>query len=274
MSFSVGHYVQSVIVQGTVYVGGEKVVTFDAHSGKWQKLPPYKAIDFAMAVLNDTLVLVAGWKNGGTSKELGVWNAQQKAWTNPYPDMHIARSCCSAVVYKEWLVVAGGWDDGRSALSSVEVMNTDSKEWYTGPTTPVPWNRMKTVTVGDMCYFMGGYVKQGAYVNVYSLYLPALALQLATKGSRERCRQIWREFYGLNFIESSPLSVGESLLAVGGKISGIATSAIHLYQPDTGKWVKVGDLPTPRYNCTCAMISEREILVVDDTNRTDIANIS
>ena len=40
-------------------------------------------------------------------------------------------------------------------------------------------------------------------------------------------------------------------------------TAIHLYQPDTGEWVKVGDLPTPRYNCTCVLINpNREILVV------------
>jgi N-acetylneuraminic acid mutarotase len=38
-------------------------------------------------------------------------------------------------------------------------------------------------------------------------------------------------------------------------------TAIHLYQPDTEEWVKVGDLPTPRYCCTCAMITDREMLV-------------
>jgi N-acetylneuraminic acid mutarotase len=38
-------------------------------------------------------------------------------------------------------------------------------------------------------------------------------------------------------------------------------TAIHLYQPDTEEWVKVGDLPTPRSHCTCAMITDREMLV-------------
>ena len=28
-----------------------------------------------------------------------------------------------------------------------------------------------------------------------------------------------------------------------------------------GEWVKVGDLPTPRSSCTCAIITDREILV-------------
>jgi N-acetylneuraminic acid mutarotase len=52
------------------------------------------------------------------------------------------------------------------------------------------------------------------------------------------------------------------LLAVGGKDKdGHAATGIHLYQPDTEEWVKVGDLPTPQWGCTCAMITDRELLV-------------
>ena len=54
-------------------------------------------------------------------------------------------------------------------------------------------------------------------------------------------------------------------------------TAIHLYQPGTGKWVKVGNLPTPRYDFICAMIRDKEMLVAggDDGGNalksTDIA---
>ena len=57
-------------------------------------------------------------------------------------------------------------------------------------------------------------------------------------------------------------------------------SAIHLYQPDTGEWVKVGDLPTPRYNCSCAMITDTEMLLAGGEadkhilRRSDIALIN
>ena len=51
-------------------------------------------------------------------------------------------------------------------------------------------------------------------------------------------------------------------LAVGGRDRDKkALTAIHLYQPDTGEWVKVGDLPTPRFSCACVMITDRKILV-------------
>ena len=236
------------------------VMEYDISSGKWAKFPPYRACYFAMTAINNQLVLVGGWGHGGYSKVLCVWRAESKEWTHPYPDMPTARSQCSAVVYNEWLAVAGGWDGER--LSSVEVMNTDSKQWYAVPPIPTPWS-VRTAVVGDTCYFMGGYTGRFT-TEAYSVSLPALISQLPSLDSRERGKQhqIWKVIPGLQTILSTPLSIRGSLLAVGGRDrDNKAVSAILLYQPDTGEWMKVGDLPTPRYNCTCAMITDTEMLV-------------
>jgi len=162
MPFEMAHCVQAMVVQGIVYVGGGFagygsynnyiVMEYNTQSGKWAKWPPYITCDFAMTAINNQLVLVGGWDHGRTCMViplLGVWKANQREWTHPYPEMPTARSVCSAVVYNnEWLVVAGGWD-GSSRLSSVEIMNVDSKQWHIGPPTPVPWSYMKTALLGD-----------------------------------------------------------------------------------------------------------------------------
>ena len=273
MPFGMAGSLRSVVVQGRVYVGGGwvglgndddfTVMEYDISSGKWAKLPPYRACYFAMTVINNQLVLVGGEERYIYSKVLSVWRAESKEWTHPYPDMPTARSHCSAVVYNEWLAVAGGGGYGVGRLSSVEVLNTNSKQWYAGPPTPTPWSTMSTAIVGDTCYFMGGYTGGCIAIAtvVYSVSLPALISQLPSLDSRERGKQpqIWKETPGLQTIRSTLLSIRGSLLAVGG--SGKAVTAILLYQPDTGEWVKVGDLPTPRYECTCAMITDREMLV-------------
>ena len=289
MPFGMSDYVQSVVVEGTVYVGGGGagygsannyiVMTYDISTWKWATLPPYRAWAFAMTAINNQLVLVGGSYRGvGKSKVVGVWDADNKQWTHPYPEMHTARDLCSAVVHNEWLVVAGGWSTG-ARLSSVEVMNTNSNQWYAGPPTPIPWKTMKTATVGDECYFMGGYNATGFRNNtVYSVSLSALTTGL---NSSTRKGQIWKEISGLQTTNSTPLSISGSLLAVGGRDKDRKTvTAIHLYKPDTGEWVKVGDLPTPRWNCPCAMITDRELLVaggcdqyVNRLKRMDIALI-
>ena len=286
MPLVMGEYVQSVVVEGTVYVGGGGtgpgsdnhyiVMTYDISTGKWTILPPYRAQGFAMSAINNQLVLVGGHEHGVSSKVVGVWDADNKQWTHPYPDMHTARSHCSAVVHNEWLVVAGGMSPSSEILSSVEVMNTNSKQWYAGPPTPISWGYMKTATVGDECYFMGGYNVTGSPTNtVYSVSLSALTTGL---NSRTRKGQIWKEISGLQTTHSAPLSISGSLLAVGGEDKDRNTlTAIHLY---TGEWVKVGDLPRPRLGCTCAMITDREMVVAGGLSgdyrlkRMDISSIN
>ena len=105
---------------------------YDTRSGKWTNLQLYKAKHFAMTVIHNQLVLVGGIENGLYSRVLCVWRADSKEWTHPYPEMPTGRLDCSAVVYyNEWLVVAGGKSISETVLSSVDVMNTDNKQWCT-----------------------------------------------------------------------------------------------------------------------------------------------
>ena len=212
-------------------------------------------------------------------KTVRCWSEDIKKWTHPYPDMTIPRDSCSAVVYKQHLVVAGGVGAGV-IISSVEVMNTDTKQWYAGPPTPIAWKDMKTAIVGDMCFFMGGFIDCPSNTNkVYSVSLPALVSQLNSDSSAKDT-QTWKELPQLPVRGAAPLTISGSLLAVGGEDKdGEAVSALHLYQPDAGQWVKIGDMPTPRYSPTCIMIADKEILVAGGYHKgrqatMDIAQIT
>ena len=250
MPFEMSSYVQSVMVEGTVYVGGGYagygsrnnylVMTYDISTGKWATLPPYRACEIAVTAINYQLVLVGGVEQGEGKKVLGVWDTDNKQWTHPYPEMPTARSHCSAVVYKKWLVVAGGASFHGDTLSSVEVMNIDTKQWYFGPPTPTPWSYMRTAVVGDTCYFMGGLISEVSTDKVYTLSLSALTSGLTSKEQWKDKIPMWSEISGLQLKYSTPFSISGSLLAVGGRDESYnSVTSIHLYQPDTGKWVKV-----------------------------------
>ena len=284
MPAAMSRYVQSVVVQGRLYVGGgatvgreHTVMIYNISSGKWATLPPYRTCFFAMAAIKNQLVLVGGEEqNGGGSKVLGVWDTESQDWTHPYPKILTERIDCSVVTYNQWLVVAGNYP--RSHLCPVEVLNTESKQWYTGPTTPTPWSCMKTAVVGDMGYFMGGFTGESEISKkMYRVHIPTLISRIT---SGESPGQIWKEICGQKFLAmSTPLSVSGSLLAVGGQDEDDKTvTAIHLYHPHTDEWVKVGDLPSPRHSCTCAMIADREVLVgggqdEDNLQTVDLAQI-
>ena len=252
------------------------VMTYDISAGKWATLPPYRTRHFAMTAVDNHLVLVGGrGRDGDRSKVLGVWSEDSKKWTHPYPDMTTPRLSCSAVVYKQHLVVAGGRGVGDSRrLSSVEVMNTDTKLWYAGPPTPMAWSSMKTAIVGETCYFMGGWIEGSSSNKVYSVSLPALVPQLKSDSSRSA--QTWKELPRLPVTRAAPLSISGSLLAVGGwdKDGKTGVSALHLYQPDAGQWVKVADMPTPRHACTCIMITDKKLLVVGGFHYVRLATMN
>ena len=284
------NYIQSVLVQGTLYVGGGDtvygnankyiVMTYDISAGKWTTLPPYSTRYFAMTAIDNHLVLVGGLEHScENSKVLGMWSEDIKKWTHPYPDMTTPRDSCSAVMYKQHLVVAGGVGAGV-IISSVEVMNTDTKQWYAGPPTPITWKDMKTAIVGDTCFFMGGFIDCPSNTNkVYSVSLPALVSQLNSDSSAKDT-QTWKELPQLPVRGAAPLSIRRSLLAVGGEDKdGEDVSTLHLYQPDAGQWVKVADMPTPRYSPTCIMITDKELLVAGGYHKgrqatMDIAQIT
>ena len=281
MPFGIDSPIQTVKLQHTVYVGGgsvstEKnkyvVMTYDIVSGKWDMLPPYRTRLFAMVVINNELVLVGRKvRNGDASKELGLWRAGSEKWAHPYPDMSTPRAWCSAVAYKQWLVVAGG-DTGLGMLPlSTEVMNGDTKQWYCGPSIPVGWSGMKVAVVGDNAYFMGGIAGGDKFHNSYSASLPDL---LSQPDSAKKDGQVWKEICQVPVKFASPVSINGSLLAVGGATEeDEALSVLYLYQPDAGQWLKIADLPARRYDCTCVMIADRELLVAGGWNNGRLASV-
>ena len=262
MPFSMSNYIQSVEVDGTVYVGGgvaDKgensyiVMAYSMQSCKWHTLPPYSARAFAMTTINNKLILVGGHHDVSVVDQLGVWKTDSNQWTCPFPAMPTPRFSPSATSYKHWLVVAGGIRGGDS-LSTVEVLDIDNKQWSTAPSTPIIWHSMKSTIIGDTWYLMGGIQDGIDITDVYSVSLEALVSHSASDRSK-----IWNKIAPLNCELSSPLSLAGSLLALGGwdikKVCPVST--IQRYVPETNTWVPAGELLHLLYDCTCIMTAGR-----------------
>ena len=170
-------------------------------------------------------------------------------WTRPFPPMLSPRSSPSATSYKHWLVVAGG-SHRLSYFLSIEVLDVDNNQWSNGPSTPTLWNSMKSTTIGDTWYLMGGYDASSDLTGGYYLSLEGLASYSATDSSN-----IWRKLPSPN--SSCPLNIEGSLLAFGGldskKKCGVST--YQLYVPKINNWVAAGELPCALYDCTCIVTS-------------------
>ncbi len=263
MPMAISGSIQSVEINDTVYVGGGGtdreedgyiVMAYNTQSCQWHTLPPYSTRCFAMTTINNKLVLVGGINRDlSDSSELGEWQPDSNQWTHPFPPMTTPRWSPSATSYKHWLVVAGGFHG--DCLQTVEVLDVSNMQWSTGPSTPTPWMNMKSSTIGDAWYLMGGWCEKlwQNSPDVYSVSLEALVSHSSSDSSN-----IWNKLPSLNYTWSCPLNIGGSLLAVGGKDmkSKKPVSTIQRYVPETNTWVQAGQLPHAIYKCTCIMKAE------------------
>ena len=251
----------------------------------WRTLPRYQYVQFTMAVLQDQLTLVGGCESSSwkVTNQIAVWDSRQ--WTHPYPPMPTPRHSPAVVTHIKWLVVAGG-DDGNHCLSTVEIMDATNKQWFTATPLPVRCRDMTSAIVGEECYFMGGFTDQSppnkSNIHVFHVSISAITSQAPSQSTITPVQ--WHTLPDTPLACSAALALCGSLLAVGGRhISEDPSSAIHLYQPGSGQWVKVGDLPTARDSCSCTLLPSGEILVaggftiqgryVNYISRVDVASV-
>ena len=88
-------------------------------------------------------------------------------WSVCYPPMPTKRSYCAAVCYQTSLVVAGGqttFVQSGHCLTTVEVMDTHSKQWF--KSSPLPWPvRSPSLAVqGSLFYLAGGWDDGGTRI--------------------------------------------------------------------------------------------------------------
>ncbi len=180
MPVAMNVYIQSIEIYDTVYVGGGLtgrgedeyiVMAYNTQSCQWHTLPPYSTRLFAMTIINNKLVVVGGInREGSNSSELGEWQPDSNQWTHPFPPMSTPHTWPSVTSYKHWLVVAGGCH-GACLHASVEVLDVSNMQWSTGPSTPTPWVRMKSTTIADTWYLMGGWCEYGIGILMSIVYL-------------------------------------------------------------------------------------------------------
>ena len=266
MPIKMGYAVKSVVIGDTVYVGGgfagddcDRCTVMKLEQDQWTKLPEYTASHFAMTSLANRLVLVGGNdpRNNKPTNQLAVFESGE--WTHPYPPMNIARTFSTAVSFNNHIIVAGGRDDNRCTSSSVEVLDVASRRWYIAQSLPNRRSKLKSTLIGNTLYLMGGWDHTGITKTVHHVDLNEL---IAKALSNLDTPTPWQTLQEAPLVFSAPLSIGRSLLAVGGRDDRAnSSSSIHLYQPDTRRWVKVGDLPTARYRCTCSVLPSGEVIV-------------
>jgi len=119
---------------------------------------------------------------------------------------------------------------------------------------------MKSAVVGDTWYLMGWQGRVHDTDHVYSVSLSALIFHINNTSER-----IWNKISSLGLYKSTPLCMGESLVAGGGMQSGTheKVSTLLIYTPHSDeKWTEGGQLPIAAYDYICTMTSNNSRILV------------
>ena len=87
----------------------------------------------------------------------------------------------------------------------------------------------------------------------------------------------WQSLPDTPLEESTALAFNGALLAVGGGYAAGRSKAIYHYQPSSKSWIKAGELPTGRAQCTCTVLPSGDLYVAcgaGTSTRVDIASVS
>ena len=278
-----------VVFKEKVYIGkglassdreAQTVMVYDPKLDSYDTLPPYTWMWFSMAVVNNQLVLVGGMdvQTDKVTNKLGVWNEQSKRWTQPLPPMTTACTSPSVATHNNrWLVVIGGYD--TDYLSRVEILDTiESRQWYHAASLPQSLSCALPVTIGNMCYLLGGFT-EGAITSkrVFSMCLDDLISQAVSQpasASAPPTPSQWQSLPDTPLTDSTGLAFNGALLAFGGRYG---STAIYHYKRSRRSWIKAGELPTGRDCCACTVLPSGDLYVAGGYGaayqRVDIASV-
>ena len=226
------------------------VFVYDSEKDDWSQLPECPQSDFGLAVINNLLTAVGGYSSGlfsgDWSNRLVSFNGSK--WVTIFPPMPTKREHLAVISAQNHLIAAGGVGLRYTAiLSTVEVMNTDTREWYTAASLPEPVYCMSATVCRGSLYLWEDYSFTVFTCTLDSLLHSCHPPSQTPPHTNEA--GVWQRIADIPMRHSTCTTLNGRVLAVGGRDSHGTSRAVCMYNTDSDSWQLVGHMSTPRYKC-------------------------
>ena len=252
------------------------VYSYDSQGQLWQELPDCHSRNSALVMAANKLTTVGGrdqqWRPTNSLASL-TGEGKDSKWVELFPRMPTARSCLAAVCRGRNVIAAGGRGGGRR-LSTVEILDTDLRQWSSAASLPHPMTEASITVCGDLLYLLGGYDQNGRTLSVLTSSITDLLHQQQETANQPA---VWRRAADAPYYGSTAVSVGGQLLAIGGEDEARKyTSAIVAYDPTSDSWQDMGHMTTPRYWPLVALLPSNQLIVAGGAGgktKVEIGNV-
>ena len=237
----------------------KQVYEYNSTTDTWSQLPDCEDCYSTITTVDGLLTTVGGRYRDKLFSLTG--EGRYRKWTEVFPPMIRDKSWAIAVTTGRALIVAGGDGEGGN-LATVEVMNTDTRQWSRAAVLPQHMVSASATVCGDRIYMSKEY-------SVITCSLPALLQSCRPKifeaqpSTPSPQGPVWSTVTDLPVKASALVSINNRLLAIGGCDSDDKlTTAVHLYDPVNNSWQTISHLSTARWRCFAVVLPNNRIMVV------------
>ncbi len=231
---------------------------------EWSKLCDCPNYTHSLAVMGGLLTAVGGVQSMNcTNTVLSlVGDGSERRWEKHFPAMPTKREWTAVICSGKHLVVMGGID--RDILTTVEVLNTETRQWLTASSLPFPLSEASATIVGDNIYLVGGYDRGGWLSgSVLTCSLTALLQSCHPHLPTSQSPPVWHQVADTPAYMSTFVTLNGELVAVGGCDSSYnPTDSVYAYDPATNSWNVISHMNKARRKCLAVVLPGDRLMVV------------
>ena len=236
----------------------------------WSTLPHSPQTHSQGVAINSKLVLIGGRETAskGITNLVSTWTGQ--GWQQDLPLMPTKRGRPGVTTYHTFVVVAGGMaEDEQSLLSSIDILNITTHQWWTPANLQLPQPMyavqctISSAHLSVACPGISHDVATDTSTAVNDVWqLPVTALEMVLIPGDDDTPHQWTAVAPTSYFNAAILQDTAHIVAVGGYVSlDEPTPDIFVYNPDRDVWSKVGQLGVPRARCAVMSLSRTSFIV-------------
>ena len=257
------------------------VHTYDLQKEEWGRVTDCSYPHSCLVIVQGLLTTVGGGPHLRPTNSLLSLTGEggDSKWSPLFPAMPTERRNTGAVYDGCSLIVAGGYD-GDNRLATVEVLDTNTRQWSTASSLLHRYSQATLGICGDRLYMLGGYDQPGrrGTRSVLTCSVPELLQSCRTQSLAEKLRSltlkkkhVWRQVADAPHELSTCSVLCGRLVAVGGRDeAGKATTAISAYNEKTDSWETMADMPTARHRALVATVSGKMMVIGGEVGGTSV----
>ena len=274
---------QCVVIEDNVYVGGgtgedksdhasqSQIFQYSQSHDQWTVLTQSSTRFFGLVSYKGKLVTIGGMcAHHSILGDVNVFNLTTKTWDdNEIPPISTQRYYPAVLSHSFCLAVLGGVTIGGSTTDKVEVFIEG--QWHKAPSLPHRICLAKPALLGSSFYLLGGLFNRNPEAPSKAVTSISLSRLFKPLVDEKPDKKVWKVDSPLPLqYRSAAANVGGMMFAIGGwsPVLLAPTTDIIGYSGSAQMWVKVDNLPQPRYSCgVTPQLPSGDIMVIGGTEK-------